>query len=120
VSTSQDTPYLHPRSLKGAPLALIALSVLSQIFCPSLATAQDGQSRNHNSASLQVNANIVPNVYLPQQTNKVSDPKAAVEYVLSPSLPPLEITIQTRDFTFVDGAGVIQKAVLVTTTVVLP
>jgi hypothetical protein len=120
MPTLHNRGYLLPKLLKAASLALIALSVLSQIFCPSLATAQNVQPRNRSTGSLHVNANIVPTVYLPQQMKKVSDPKAAVEYVLSPSLPQLEITTQTQDFTFVDAAGVTQKAVLVITTVVLP
>jgi CheY-like chemotaxis protein len=59
VPISQDTPYQLPKSLKAASLASIALSVLLQIFCPSLTIAQDGQSRNHNSASLHINAKLV-------------------------------------------------------------
>jgi len=118
VPTSHNTPYQFPKPLKAASLASVGLPLVLLIFGLSSATAQDGPSRNRSAASLHIEVNIVPIVYLPQ-TNQVSDPKASVEYVLSPSPSQLEITTQTRDFTFVDGRGVPQKAVLVITTVVL-
>jgi len=118
VPTSRNTPYQLPKSLKAASLASVGLPLVLLIFGLSSATAQDGPSRNCSAASLHVEVNIVPIAYLPQ-TNQVSDPKAPVEYVLSPSPSQLEITTQTRDFTFVDARGVRQKTVLVITTVVL-
>jgi hypothetical protein len=112
-------PYQLPKPLKAGWSSSVSLLMVLLIFDLSSAVAQDRPSQNRSAASLHIEVTIVPNVYLPPQKNQVSDPKAPVQYVLSPSLSELEITTQTRDFTFIDGRGVLKKAVLVITTVVL-
>ena len=119
MPTSHNAPYQLPKSSKAASLASVGLLLVLVIFALSSAVAQDRPLQKHNAASLHIEVNIVPNVYFPQN-NQVADPKAPVQYVLSPSLSQLEITTQTRDFIFVDGRGVPQKGILVITTVVLP